>query len=334
VSIDLSTTWLGLKLDHPIIPGASPLAGDLDVVRRLEDAGAAAICLHSLFEEQIATEEVGTLHHMELHGGAHAEAAGYFPEHSRFRFGPDEYLELVSRVHLAVGVPVIASLNGTTRGGWLRYASQIEQAGADALELNVYEVETDPNVAAAAIEDNIVGMLADVKTSLGIPVAVKLSSFFTSVAHLAGRLDGAGADGLVLFNRFYQPDIDIEELEVRHSLKLSSSTELLPRLRWVAALSGRLRCPLAVTGGVHTPQDAVKAGMCGASAIQVVSALLRGGPEYLRGLVDGFRAWMVEHEYESFEQMRGNMGLDRCPDPRAWERANYVHTLLNWRRDL
>lgn len=334
MSVDLSTTYLGLKLEHPILPGASPLVDDADSVRRLEDAGASAIVLHSLFEEQITQEEVGTIHHMEMHDDSFAEALSYFPTHERFRFGPDEYLELVSRIRLAVSVPVIASLNGTTRGGWLRYARLIEEAGAHALELNVYDVEADPRIGAAEIEDNIVAMLEDVKGTLKIPVAVKLSSFFTSVAHLAARLDAAGADGLILFNRFYQPDIDIEELEIRHSLQLSSSTELLPRLRWVAALTGRLGCSLAVTGGVHTATDAVKAGMAGANAIQVVSALLRHGPEHLRTLVDGFREWMIAHEYASFEQMRGNMSLDRCPDPRAYERANYVKTLLSWKRDL
>lgn len=334
MSIDLSTTYLGLKLDHPILPGASPLVDDDHAVRRMEDAGAAAIVLHSLFEEQITQEEVGTLLHMEMHRESTAEAQSYFPLHERFRFGPDEYLELVSRVHLAVGVPVIASLNGTTRGGWLRYAKLIEEAGSDALELNVYDVKSDPNTAAGEIEDNIVAMLAEVKASLRIPVAIKLSSFFTSTANVATRLDAAGVDGLVLFNRFYQPDIDVEELEIRHSLQLSSSVELLPRLRWVAALTGRLRCSLAVTGGVHTVIDAVKAGMCGANAIQVVSALLRHGPGHLRTLIDGFRDWLEAHEYESFEQMRGNMSLDRCPDPRAYERANYVKTLLSWKRDL
>jgi len=334
VSIDLSTTYLGLKLEHPIVPGASPLADHDSGVRNLEDAGAAAIILHSLFEEQITQEEVGTLLHMDIHGDSSAEASSYLPVHERFRFGPDEYLELVSRVHLAVGVPVIASLNGTTRGGWLRYAKLIEEAGANALELNVYDVKSDPGPSAAEIEDNIVAMLTEVKASIRIPVAVKLSSFFTSTANVAARLDQAGADGLVLFNRFYQPDIDVEELEIRHSLQLSSSVELLPRLRWVAALTGRLGCSLAVTGGVHTVVDAVKAGMCGANAIQVVSALLRHGPAHLRTLVVGFREWLEAHEYESFEQMRGNMSLDRCPDPRAYERANYVKTLLSWKRDL
>jgi dihydroorotate dehydrogenase (fumarate) len=331
---DLSTTYLGLRLEHPIMPGAGPFVDDMGVVRRLEDSGAAAIVLRSLFEEQITREEVGTVHHMQVNGDSSAEALSYFPEHSRFRFGPDEYLEMVSRVHLAVGVPVIASLNGTTRGGWLRYAKQIEEAGAHALELNVYDVEADPEVGADEIEDNIIGMLVDVKKALKIPVAVKLSSFFTSVAHLARRLDEVGVDGLVLFNRFYQPDIDVEELEVKHSLKLSSSTELLPRLRWMAALSGRVGCSLAVTGGVHTPIDVVKSGMCGAHAVQTVSSLLQHGPEHLRTLVDGFRQWMVEHEYASYEQMRGNMSLDRCPDPHAYERANYVKTLLSWRGEL
>jgi dihydroorotate dehydrogenase (fumarate) len=328
--MDLATTYLGLKLPHPFMPGASPLVDDLDTVRRLEDAGASAIVMHSLFEEQIAREQVASFLHTEMHGESFAEALYYFPSPQKFALGPEEYLEHLHRIKAAVRCPVIASLNGTTRGGWLAYAKHMEQAGADALELNVYAIPTDPATDGAALETRTVEMLRDVKAHVRVPVAAKLSPFYSAFAHFAHRLDEAGADGLVLFNRFYQPDIDPEELHARPSLHLSDSSELPLRLRWLAVLSGRLRASLAVTGGVHTGLDAIKAVMAGAHAVQVVSALLKRGPEHLAVLREEMARWMEEHEYESLRQMQGSMNLLACPDPSVYERANYMLMLQSW----
>jgi len=332
--MDLSTTYLGLKLPHPFMPGASPLVDDLDVVKRLEDAGAAAIVMHSLFEEQIAREQVASFLHTEMHGESYAEALYYFPNPDRFALGPEEYLRHLARVKATVHVPVIASLNGTTLGGWLDYARSMEQAGADALELNVYSLPTDPQVSGQELEDRTVEMLRALKQKIRIPVAVKLSPFYTAPAHFARRLDEAGADGLVLFNRFYQPDIDPENLEASRHLTLSSPAELPLRLRWLAILSGRLKASLAVTGGVHGAVDAVKAIMAGAHAVQMVSALLRGGPEYIRRVREETVGWMQDHEYESLDQMRGSMSLHSCPDPGVYERANYMLMLQGWKAEV
>lgn len=328
--MDLSTTYLGLRLAHPLMPGASPMVDDLDVVRRLEDAGAAAIVMHSLFEEQIIGEELLTAHDLDPHAESFAEAVSYLPSPQLFRLGPDAYLEQVRRIKAAVGIPVISSLNGVTQGGWLRFARLMEEAGADAVELNVYVLATDPNEAAEVVENRTLAMLRAVKETVRIPVAVKLSPFFSSLAHFAVEIDRAGADGIVVFNRFYQPDINVEDLEVTRSLRLSDSSELLLRLRWLAILSGRVHANLAVTGGVHTPLDAIKAVMCGAAAVQMVSALLERGPERLGVVRKRMIEWMEEHEYESLEQMLGSMSLLRCPDPKAYERANYVQILQNW----
>jgi dihydroorotate dehydrogenase (fumarate) len=329
--MDLSTTYLGMALPHPLMPGASPLVDDLDVVRRLEDAGAAAIVMHSLFEEQIVSEQMAAFAHMETHAASYAEALSYFPDTGVFALGPDEYLELIRRIKAAVTVPVIASLNGSSLGGWLDFATRMEQAGADALELNVYDLATDPEETADDVERRILEMLRLVRTRVRIPVAVKLSPFYSALAHFARQLDAAGADGLVIFNRFYQPDIDIEELEVARRLELSESSELLLRLRWLAILSGRVGASLAVTGGVHTAHDAVKAVMCGAHAVQMVSALLRHGPAHLAAVRAGMAEWLEAHEYESLRQMQGSMSLLRCPDPKAYERTNYVELLQSWR---
>jgi dihydroorotate dehydrogenase (fumarate) len=330
MNMDLSTAYLGFSLPHPFMPGASPLVDDLDKVRRLEDAGAAAITLHSLFEEQITGEELAVTRSMELPAESFAEALSFLPNHPEFSLGPDEYLEHVRKVKDTVGVPVIASLNGSTEGGWLRYARLMEEAGAEAIELNVYELATDLDERGVHVEDRLIGVLAAVKGAVSLPVAVKLSPYYSSVANLARRLEQAGADALVLFNRFYQPDIDVDELEVVRSLCLSQSRELRLRLRWLAILSGRLQAGLAVTGGVHTAHDAIKAIMTGADAVQLVSVLLRYGPGQLRVIRDGVAQWLEEHEYESLAQMRGSMSLARCPDPRAFERANYMHILQSW----
>jgi len=329
--MDLTTTYLGLRLSGPFMPGASPMADQIDWVRRLEDAGASAIVLRSIFEEQITREREGMVYHMELSEHSHAEALSYFPRADEFAFGPEQYLEQVRRVKAAVAVPVIGSLNGTTSEGWLDYARKIQQAGADALELNVYFLATDPEISGDAIERRVVNVLRAVKQAVSIPVAVKLSPFFSSLAHFAREMDELGADGLVLFNRFYQPDIDVEALEAAPVLQLSDSSELPLRLRWLAILSGRLRASLAVSGGVHTPIDAVKAVMAGAHAIQVVSALLRHGADHIRTLRAGMVEWMEEHEYESLAQMQGSMNLLRSPDPGAFERANYMRVLQSLR---
>ncbi len=329
--MDLSTNYLGLRLSHPLMPGASPLADSLDTVRRLEDAGAAAIVLRSLFEEQITRERDGMVHHMEVSAESSAEALSYFPKPDDFAFGTQEYLEQIRRIKAAVKVPVIASLNGTTNEGWLSYAQQIQQAGADALELNVYYLATDPTESGAHVEATTVEILRSVKKAVTLPVAVKLSPFFSSLPHLARQLDEAGADGLILFNRFYQPDIDVEALEAVPSLHLSDSSELLLRLRWLAILCSHTKASLAASGGVHTGLDAVKAVMTGASAVQVVSRLLEDGPQRMLTLYQGLRHWMEEHDYESLEQMRGSMSLRKSPDPGAFERGNYVRILRSWK---
>jgi len=329
--MDLSTTYLGLPLAHPLMPGASPLVDDLDQVRRLEDAGAAAIVMHSLFEEQIEREYLGNLRHVEAHADSYAEALSYFPAPDEYALGPERYLEQIRKIRDAVSIPVVASLNGTTATGWLEYGRRMQEAGAHALELNIYYVATDLDETSADVERRVLDTASAVKRDLTIPVAVKLSPFYSSFAHLASELDQRGVDGLVLFNRFYQPQIDIEELEVVPHLELSDSSELLLRLRWLAVLSGRVRCSLAATGGVHTPVDVLRAIMAGAHAVQVVSALLHHGPQHLRTLLEGVEQWMEEHEYESVAQMRGSMSLERCPDPAAFERANYMRVLQSWR---
>jgi dihydroorotate dehydrogenase (fumarate) len=329
--MDLSTTYLGLKLAHPLITGASPLVDHLDVVRRLEDAGAAAFTMHSLFEEQLKAEAAATWYHLDEHAHTHAEALSYFPQTADFALGPDQYLEQLRRLKAAVGVPVIASLNGVTAEGYTSYARLIEEAGADALELNVYLLATDPTESGAEIERRVLEIAHAVRTQVQIPIAVKLSPFFSSVAHLARQLDGIGVNGLVLFNRFYQPDIDVDTLSVVPRLRLSDPAELLLRVRWLAILFGRVRASLAASGGVHAAADAVKAVMAGADAVQLVSTLLVHGPDRMRALRLELEAWMTEHEYTSVRQMRGSMSLRHCPDPMAFERGNYMRILQTWR---
>jgi len=329
--MNLSTRYLGLDLPHPLIPGASPLADHLDTVRELEDAGASAIVLRSLFEEQISREQTNAFLHTETHNESSAEALSYFPAPQTFVFGPEEYLTHLERVKAAVKIPVIASLNGSTLGGWLDYAPLIEGAGADALELNLYRLAFDPKLSGQNLEREAVDVVREVRRTVRIPLAVKLSPFYSSLAHFALELDSAGASGLVLFNRFYQPDIDPEALELNRGLSLSDQRELPLRLRWLGALSGQLRASLAVSGGVHDSRDAIKAVMAGAHAVQVVSALLRRGPGHLSVMLQGMKDWMKEFEWESLESMRGNMNLIRCPDPAAYERANYVQMLQGWR---
>jgi dihydroorotate dehydrogenase (fumarate) len=325
--MDLTTSWMGLRLAHPLMVGSSPLADDLDTVRRLEDAGAAAIVLRSLFEEQIVLEQLAAETLADNREEAYAYTFDAYEGMESFKLLPDEYLEHVQRVKAAVRIPVIASLNGVSPGGWLHFSKLLHQAGADGLELNVYFLATDPDDSAQAIEQRTIDMLGSLKRDVAIPVALKLSPFYTALAHFARQLDLAGADGLVLFNRFYQPDIDVEERTVEHTIQLSEPQELLLRLRWLAILHGRVRCSLAASGGVHGVLDAVKAVMAGADAVQVVSALMREGPDKLGQLRAGLAEWLEEHEYESLAQMRGSMSLGRCPDPKAYERANYLEIL-------
>jgi dihydroorotate dehydrogenase (fumarate) len=327
--MDLSTTYLGIKLKHPLTPGASPLADEMDSVRRLEDAGASAIVLRSLFEEQITSEHLADVN-VRSHEHAFVEAQTYLPAADEFVFGPDRYLEQVRRIKEAVSVPVIASLNGTTPRGWTKYAADIQAAGADALELNFYHVATDERESGQAVERRLLETVGLVKGAVTIPVAVKISPFFSSISNLAHRLDEAGADGLILFNRFYQPDIDPELLESLPRLTLSTSADLLLRIRWLAILSGRVRCSLAATGGVHTALDALKAVMAGASAVQIVAALLHHGPGYLAILIADLEHWLESHEYESLRQAQGSMNLMRSPDPQAFERGNYMRILQSW----
>lgn len=297
--MDLTTRYLGLELAHPFMPGASPLDEHLDMVLRLEDAGAAAIVMRSLFEEEVVRYELAT----------------------------DQYLERLLRIKRRVRVPVIASLNGTTAAGWLRYALAMQRAGADALELNFYHVATDPAEDALAVERRLIDIVAVLRESVAIPLAVKLSPFFSSLPHLAGQLDRLGAAGMILFNRFYQPDLDPERLAPIATLRLSDSSELPMRLRWIAILAGQIRGSLAVSGGVHTALDAVKAVLAGADAVQMVSALLADGPAALTRVRDGFERWAVEHGYESVREMRGTASLARSPMPHDYERANYLDVL-------
>lgn len=329
--MDLATRYLGLDLAHPFVPGASPLADDLDGVRRLEDVGAACIVMRSLFEEQILRERGRTQHDLDAHVDSFAEASSFFPRREEFHLGPHEYLEQLRRIKAAVKIPVVASLNGHTAEGWLDYAKLIEQAGADALELNVYHLATDADETAAHVDDRVLDIVRRVKASVKLPIAVKLSPFHSALAHLAKEIEEAGAEGVVLFNRFYQPDIDPLALEAVPRLQLSDSHELLLRLRWLAVLSGRRKLDLACSGGIHTGLDAVKALMAGATVVQMVSVLLHDGPKALARIKSEVVEFLAQQEYESLAQLRGNMNLSRCPDPSAYERGNYMRVLQSWR---
>ena len=324
--MDLSTTYLGMRLPHPLVVGAGPLGDEVDVAKALEDAGASLLVLRSLYEEEITGEQMDEFLHVEGISDLTAEATSFSPE-PLMALGPDEYLEHLRRVKEAVRIPVMASLNGVTHGGWLSFASLLEQAGADGIELHIYHAASDMSTSAAEVERQAVEVVREVKRSLKIPVAVKLAPLLTAFAHFAKTLDATGVDGLVLFTRFHRVDIDVEELEVVRSLPLSDSSELQLRLRGTAALSGRINASLAITGGIHTGLDVVKATMCGAHATQMVSALLRHGPGHLRTVRRELEEWMREHEWDSLQEMRGNMGFDRIPDPAAYERANFRMSL-------
>jgi dihydroorotate dehydrogenase (fumarate) len=331
---DMTTTYLGLNLKNPLVVSASPLSKRLSVVRRLEDAGAAAIVMYSLFEEQITHESYELDHYLSRGTHSYAEALSYFPDLDTYNLGPDTYLEHLHRAKQAVQIPVIGSLNGISSGGWIDYAQKIEQAGADALELNCYYLPTDLNMSSAELEDTYVNLVKDVRATVKIPLAVKLSPFFTALPHMAKRFVEAGADGLVLFNRFYQPDLDCETLEVVPNIALSTSHDLRLPLRWIAILYGRLNVDFALTSGVHSVHDVLKAVMAGANVAMMTSELLAHGIDRLTPIKMGLRKWMEEHEYESISTMRGSMSQSAVAEPAAFERANYMKALNSFDRYL
>ena len=321
------TTYLGLQLQHPFIAGASPLGYSLDTVKRLEDAGCAAVVLHSLFEEQITYEEDSRVAGVSIFDREFVEIFSPFPDPDEYPLGPDEYAEHIQRLKKAVAIPVIGSLNGRTKESWLNFATKIEQAGADALELNMYEVVTDLSVPSIHIETRLIKVVEELKGMLKIPLAVKLSPFFTAMGNMARRLDEAGADGLVLFNRFYQPDIDIRTLKPSPRAALSTSADLLLPLRWIAILHGRVRPSLALSGGVATPSDAIKALLAGADVVQMVSALLRHGPAYMATMRRGLEYWLEQREASSLDEIRGTVSLETRRAPGAFERAQYIRAV-------
>ncbi len=331
--IDLSTRYLGLSLKNPIVPSSSPLSRSLSALREMEEAGAAAVVLHSLFEEQITAELQRLDDYLTRGTHSYAEALSYFPQAPEYHTGPEEYLEHLRKAKQALSIPVIASLNGVSSGGWVAYARDIEQAGADALEINVYFVPTDPDLTGSAVEDMYAELVAQVTRTVKIPVAVKLSPFFSSLPNVARRLVRVGARGLILFNRFYQPDLDIEKLEVVPHLVLSDSDELRLPLRWVAILYGRVGADLALTSGVHTAEDALKALMAGAAVAMLASELLHGGIQRMAEILRDMEQWLAAHEYESVDQLQGSLSQIKCPAPAAFERANYMKVLGSYRPD-
>lgn len=329
--MDLTTSYLGLTLKNPLVPSASPLSHSLDTMKRLEDAGAAAIVMYSLFEEQISHEAAELSHYLSHGTESYAEALSYFPDPGDFRTGPEEYLEQVRKAVRSLEIPVIGSLNGVSTGGWIDYAKKIEEAGADALELNVYYIPTDQKMSAAQVEDMYINVLKAVKASIHIPVAIKLSPYFSAMAHMATRLDAAGADGLVMFNRFYQPDIDLDNLEVSPSVILSTPQAMRLPLRWIAILYGKVRASLAATSGIHSAEDVLKMLMAGADVTMMCSALLKHGPEHIGTVLKNLSQWMHDHEYSSVGQMKGSMSHKSVAEPAAFERANYMKVLQSYR---
>jgi dihydroorotate dehydrogenase (fumarate) len=330
--MDLSTNYLGLKLRTPLVMSAcGRLSEEIDGIKRAEDAGASAVVLYSLFEEQLRQDTHELHHHLTAGTESFAESLTYFPEPSEFHLGPDGYLNHIRKAKKAVDIPIIASLNGTSMGGWTGFAKKIEQAGADALELNIYYIPTDMDLPSAEVEQTYIDILKAVKSTVKIPVAVKLSSRFSNIANMVKRLDDAGANALVLFNRFYQPDIDLETLEVQPHVLLSTPHAMRLPLRWVAILYGRVKADLAATSGIHTGTDALKMLMVGANVTMLCSVLLRHGVERIKSIEQEMKHWMEEHEYESVKQMRGSMSQIHCPDPSAFERAQYMRAITTYR---
>ncbi|MFA6540385.1 MAG: dihydroorotate dehydrogenase-like protein [Bacteroidota bacterium] len=328
--MDLSTTYLGLQLKNPIVPSASPMSRTVGNVKLMEDYGASAVVLYSIFEEQIRHETKELHHHLTVNAESYAEATSYFPSVEEYHTGPDEYLEHIRKLKESVNIPIIGSINGVTEGGWIDYAKKIEQAGADALELNIYYIPTDPKMTGGDIEQNYLDIVKDVRHQVKIPIAVKLSSFFTAIPNVATRLDAIGVNGLVMFNRFYQPDINLDTLNVEPGVTLSSSDALRLPLRWIAILYGKVKADLAATTGVHTEEDVIKLVMAGANVTMMCSALLRHGPRKIREVLTGIQQWMVEHEYPSLSDVRGSMSHKSVADPSSFERANYMKALQSY----
>ncbi len=328
--VDLSTSYLGLSLKNPVVASASPISKKLSGIRSLEDAGASAVVMYSLFEEQIVHDSLALDHFLNRGTESYAESLTYFPDLGNYNVGPEEYLDLIQKAKQSVEIPVIASLNGVSTGGWIEYAKKIEQAGADALELNVYYIPTDVTLSSQDLEQAYVDLVKDVRAQIHIPLAVKLSPFITALPNMASRLIGAGANGLVLFNRFIQPDLDIETLEVTPSLVLSNPNELRLPLRWTAILYGRVQADLAVTSGVHTAQDVLKSMMAGANVTMLASALLQRGTRHVSEILTDMQAWMETFEYQSIQQMRGSMSQQAVAEPAAFERANYMKALQSF----
>ena len=331
--VDLTTNYLGLTLKHPVVPSASPLSDSLDKIKRLEDAGAAAVVMYSLFEEQIVGESHLLDHYLSYGAESFAEALDYFPEMDSYNVGPHAYLDLLRRAKESVNIPVIGSLNGVSTGGWVEYARMIQEAGADALELNIYYIPTDPAMTGAEVEQMYLDVVHDVKASISIPLAVKVGPYFSSFANMAMRLSKAGADGLVIFNRFYQPDFDLERLEVVPNLTLSSAWELRTPIRWVSILYGKVPVDFAVTRGVHSYEDVLKGVMAGANVTMMASELLRNGVQRIGLVVQEVAQWLEDHEYHSLKQARGSMSQQNVAEPAAFERANYMKVLQSWKYD-
>jgi dihydroorotate dehydrogenase (fumarate) len=329
--MDLSTKYMGLNLRTPLVVSASPLSENLDNIRKMEDAGASGVVIYSLFEEQITSDRLELHHHLTYGTDSYAEALTYFPEPSEFHLGPEGYLNHIRKAKEAVKMPVIASLNGTSAGGWTNYAKEMQQAGADALELNIYYIPTDVDLTGAQVEQTYLDILSMVRDVVTIPVAIKLSPFFSSLANVARRLDQGGADGLVFFNRFYQPDINLEHLEVRPNIILSTPQALRLPMRWIAILHGRIKASLAATSGIHTAQDVLKIMMVGADAAMLCSVLYRHGIDHIKNMEREIETWMSEHEYNSIRQMQGSMSQENCSDPSEFERAQYVKALHSFK---
>jgi dihydroorotate dehydrogenase (fumarate) len=330
MSADLHTTYLGLRLANPLVPSASTLSSRIDTLKRLEDAGASAVVMQSLFEEQIEHEEIQIYRHLETGAESNPEATSYFPELADYNTGPDEYLRHLEACKRELEIPVIGSLNGASAGGWTQYARLIQDAGADALELNVYFIAADPDEDGAQVERRYLDLVASVRATVEIPLAVKIGPAFSSIANMARRLVEAGADGLVLFNRFYQPDIDLETLSVDPMLHLSTSQEALLPLRWIAILRGHVRASLGATTGVHTAEDALKLILAGADVTMMASALFRNGPEHVTTVLEGVRSWLDDHGYESVEQAKGSVSQENVADPAAYARSNYLQMVANY----
>ena len=329
--MDLSTTYLGLKLKNPLVASASPLSKRVDKAKKLEEAGISAIVMYSLFEEQIIHESLELDHYLTRGSDAFAEAQSYLPDGGMYGVSPEKYLNQVAGLKKALSIPVIGSLNGVSKGGWTKYAKHIEEAGADALELNLYYLPTDPGLKSEEVETAQVELVADVRSTIKIPLAVKLSPFVTSLPNFAKRLVGAGANGLVLFNRFYQPDFDLDEMDIVHNLDLSTSADMRLPLRWISILYGKVNADFALTSGVHTAEDVLKSMMAGAKVAMTASNLLHHGEQAVGPILSGIEAWMKEREYESIEQMQGSMAQKNVREPAAFERANYMKVLGSWR---